>query len=384
MTTRRLGIIMNGITGRMGLNQHLKHAIMGICRDGGVALADGSHILPDPLLVGRDAEKLQRLAQELGLERWTTDLDTALAGANDTIYFDAVTTIQRAANLRKAIAAGKHVYTEKPIAESAADALELQRAAETAGICHGVVHDKLWAPGLLKLRMLRDAGFFGRILTVRIEGCYWVFEGDLQPLQRPSWNYRKEAAGGMILDMMPHYQYIIEDLFAPIEDLVCLGATHVPRRWDERGEPYEATADDAFYAILRLEGGVVAQIMSSWCVRVRRDDIIAVAVDGTEGSAVAGLRECRIQPRVATPRAQWSLDVADPVDFFADWQLVPDTQPYVNAFRAQWELFLGHVAEGAPFPWDLARGARGVQLAELALASWHDRRWVGASLRAAP
>jgi predicted dehydrogenase len=374
--TRRVGIIMNGVTGRMGLNQHLKNAILAIRAEGGVPLACDGRALPDPLLVGRDAEKLRRLAEELGLARWTTDLDAALASAEDQIYFDAVTTTQRAANLEKAIAAGKHVYTEKPIAEDAARAEALAQAAEKAGIRHGVVHDKLWAPGLRKLRMLRDAGFFGRVLSVRIESCYWVFAGDLQPLQRPSWNYRKDAGGSMILDMMPHYQYVLEDLVAPIEDLVCLGATHVPRRWDERGEPYEATADDAFYAILRLQGGIVVQIQSSWCTRVRRDDIIVVAVDGTQGSAVAGLRECRIQPGVATPRAQWSLDLANPIDFFADWQLVPDTEPYVNAFRAQWESFIRHVIEGASFPWNLMRGARGVQLAELAFTSWHERRWV--------
>jgi predicted dehydrogenase len=237
MNERRLGIIMNGITGRMGLSQHLKHAIMAIRAQGGVALGDGSRVMPDPLLVGRDPEKLQHLADELGLGRWTTDLNAALAGAEDEVYFDAVTTAHRAANLRKAISAGKHVYTEKPIAGSADEAFELARAADAAGIRHGVVHDKLWAPGLIKLRMLREAGFFGRILTVRIEGCYWVFEGDLQPVQRPSWNYRKEDGGGMILDMMPHYRYIVEELFAPIEDLVCLGATHIPPASTNRVSP---------------------------------------------------------------------------------------------------------------------------------------------------
>jgi len=375
MTDRKLGIIMNGVTGRMGTNQHLFHSILAVRKEGGLALADGTRVMPDPILVGRNAEKLQALARSAGLDRWTTDLDGALADAEAEVYFDAGSTVLRAGNLTKAIAAGKHVYCEKPIADGLDAAVKVYKLAAKKGCRHGVVQDKLWAPGILKLRKLVATGFFGRILTVRIEGCYWVFEGDLAPAQRPSWNYRKEDGGGMILDMMPHYRYVL-DIFGAPKRIVCVGATHIPERWDEKGRPFDATADDAAYAIIELEGGIVAPIVSSWCLRVRREDIITVQVDGTDGSAVAGLGRCFVQRRETTPRGQWSLDVADPVDFHAGWQEVPDQEPYKNAFRAEWELFLRHICEDSPFPWDLLAGARGVQLADLAQRSWREGRWM--------
>ncbi|MEO8132810.1 MAG: Gfo/Idh/MocA family oxidoreductase [Betaproteobacteria bacterium] len=377
MSERKIGIIVNGATGRMTRNQHLANALVAIRDNGGLKLADGMQLVPDLLLVGRDAERLRQLAAGFGIpDAWSTDLDAALASDRYGIYFDGVTTALRPDNLRRAISAGKHVYCEKPIALTAAEADDIAALATQKGIKHGVVHDKLWAPGMRKLGMLARSGFFGRILTVRIEGCYWVFEGDLQPIQRPSWNYRANEGGSMILDMMPHYRYMIESIVAPIRRMVCHGVTHVSQRWDENGKPYVADADDACYAILELEGGVVAQIMSSWCVRVRRDDIITMQIDGTAGSAVAGLSHCWIQPHMATPKAQWALDAGKPVDFRADWQLVPETEPYVNAFRAQWELFLLHVAEGTPFPWTLDSGARGVALAEKATASSREGKWV--------
>jgi predicted dehydrogenase len=377
VTELRIGIIVNGATGRMTRNQHLANSLVPIRDGGGLLLADGTRLVPDLLLVGRDGERLQQIAAGFGMsEAWTTDLGAALASERYQIYFDGVTTALRPDNLRRAIAAGKHVYCEKPVAGRAAEALEIAAAANASGIRHGVVHDKLWAPGMRKLAMLARSGFFGRVLAVRIEGCYWVFEGDLQPIQRPSWNYRASEGGGMILDMMPHYRYMLESIVAPIRRMVCHGATHVQQRWDEQGRPFVADADDACYAILELDGGVVAQIMSSWCVRVRRDDIITMQIDGTQGSAVAGLSHCWIQPRMATPKAQWALDSGNPVDFRADWQRVPETEPYVNAFRAQWELFLRHVAEGAPFPWTLDSGARGVVLAERAIASSREGKWV--------
>lgn len=376
MADARLGIIVNGATGRMTRNQHLRLALCAIANEGGLPLADGRRLIPEPLLVGRSAEKVGAVAAELGIARWTTDLDAALADPAFPVYFDGVTTALRAANLAKAIAAGKHVYTEKPTAERFETALALAQQADRAGVRHGVVQDKLWAPGLVQLARLSRTGFFGRILTVRIEGCYWVFEGDLHALQRPSWNYRRAEGGGMILDMMPHYRYMLEDLVAPVRRIVCHAANHIGKRWNERGEPYAADADDACYAIAELEGGIVATITSSWCTRVRRDDIIQMQIDGTAGSAVAGLRDCWIQPHLATPRAQWSLDSAAPIDFRADWQRLPDTEPYVNAFRAEWTLFLRHVAEGASFRWTLREGAKSVQLAELAARSAAERRWV--------
>ncbi|HTT39855.1 MAG TPA: Gfo/Idh/MocA family oxidoreductase [Burkholderiales bacterium] len=375
MNTKRIGIIMHGVTGRMGTNQHLVRSIQEIRRDGGVPLADGSRVLPDPILVGRDAHKLQRLADAHGVERWTTDLERALQDPRDEVFFDAATTQLRAQLLRRAIAAGKHVYCEKPVATTTSEALELYRAAKRAGIKHGVVQDKLWVPGLRKLKLLVDAGFFGRILSVRGEFGYWVFEGDWQPAQRPSWNYRREQGGGVILDMLCHWRYVLDNLIGPVQAVSCLGAVHIPQRWDESGERYDATAEDACYATLELRDGVVAHFNSSWCVRVRRDDLLTLQVDGTHGSAVAGLRRCLTQSRVNTPKPVWNPDIPQPIDFFAGWQEVPDNQTWENAFKAQWELFLKHVAGEGDFRWNLLEGAKGVQLAEAAMRSWHERRW---------
>ena len=376
MKTVRLGIIMNGVTGRMGTNQHLVRSINAIRAQGGVALSDGRRIMPDPILVGRNEAKVAALAKAHGVERWTTNLDAALANKDDAIYFDSASTGLRPELIRKAIAAGKHVYTEKPVAPTVADALDLYRRAEGAKVKHGVVQDKLWLPGLLKLRMLIDSGFFGRILSVRGEFGYWVFEGDWQPAQRPSWNYRKEDDGGIIVDMLCHWRYVLDNLFGGVKSVMCLGATHIDKRWDESGKPYAATADDAAYATFELAGGVVGQINSSWCTRVRRDDLVTFHVDGTLGSAVAGLTECRIQPRAATPKPVWNPDVPQTIDFFDTWQLVPANRVYDNAFKVEWELFLRHVVEGGPFQWNLLEGAKGVQLAELGVQSWRERRFV--------
>ncbi len=320
MGERRLGIIMHGVTGRMGTNQHLLRSIMAIRQAGGVLLADGkTRIMPDPILVGRNEDKVRGLAAAQGGLRWTTDLDAALADPDDALFFDSGTTKMRAELVKKAIAAGKHIYCEKPIAESLDDALELYRLAEAASIKHGVVQDKLWLPGLLKLKRLIDSGFFERILSVRGEFGYWVFEGDWQPAQRPSWNYRKEDGGGIILDMLCHWRYVLDNLFGPVKAVSCMGAVHIPERRDENGEPYQATADDAAYATFEIEGGIVAHINSSWCVRVRRDDLVTFQVDGTRGSAVAGLRDCYIQERNATPKPVWNPDVEQGIDYRAGW-----------------------------------------------------------------
>jgi predicted dehydrogenase len=373
VTTRRIGIAMNGVTGRMGTNQHLLRSIAAIRADGGIAVADGSILVPDPILVGRNPAKLEGLAARAGGLRWSTDLDGVLDDPAYTVYFDAQTTERRAAAVRRAIAAGKHVYCEKPTATTTAEAVELYVLARDAGVRHGVVQDKLWLPGMVALRGLSAAGFFGRILSVRGDFGYWVFEGDTVPAQRPSWNYRAEDGGGIISDMFAHWRYLLDELFGRVIAVSCLGATHIAERWDETGTPYRCTADDAAWATFELEGGVMAQFNSSWCVRVRRDDLLTIQVDGTKGSAVAGLRRCWIQPATSTPRPVWDPDVEVPSDYRADWQLLPEPPSPANAFRAQWELFLTHVAVGDPFPWDLLSGARGVQLAELGLRSWRTR-----------
>jgi predicted dehydrogenase len=376
MAERRLGLIMNGVTGRMGTNQHLIRSIVAIRNQGGVVLKNGDRVMPDPILVGRNEEKLRKLASEHGITRVSTDLDAALADKKDELFFDAASTQLRAGLLSRAIDAGKHIYCEKPIAENLADALAVARKAKKAGIKHGVVQDKLFLPGLLKLKMLRDSGFFGRMLSVRGEFGYWVFEGDWQPAQRPSWNYRAAEGGGIILDMVCHWRYVLDNLFGKVEAVSCLGATHILERWDEQGKKYTADTDDACYATFQLEGGVIAQINSSWTTRVRRDDLVTFHVDGTLGSAVAGLQKCRIQPRTATPRPVWNPDVKQGIDFFDQWQEVPDNQVYDNGFKTEWEMFIRHLYDNAPFKWDLFEGAKGVQLAELALQSWKERRWL--------
>jgi predicted dehydrogenase len=374
METIRVGVIMNGVTGRMGTNQHLVRSINAIRAQGGVALADGRRVMPDPILVGRNAAKVEALARAHGVSRWTTDLDAALADRDDSVYFDSASTGLRAELLSKAIDVGKHVYTEKPVATRVDDALDLYRRAERAGVRHGVVQDKLWLPGMQKLRLLVDSGFFGRILSVRGEFGYWVFEGDWQEAQRPSWNYRKEDDGGIIVDMLCHWRYVLDNLFGGVESVMCVGATHIPERFDEQGRAYAATADDAAYATFGLRDGVIAQINSSWCTRVRRDDLVTFQVDGTLGSAVAGLTDCHVQPRAATPKPVWNPDVPKTIDFHDTWQKMPSNRVYDNAFKAEWELFLRHVVEGGPFRWNLLEGAKGVQLAELGMRSWAERR----------
>jgi predicted dehydrogenase len=375
-TTHSVGIIMNGVTGRMGLNQHLRRSIHAIMQQGGVKLSDTETIVPRPLLVGRNAAKLGAISQECGGLPFTTDLAQALSDQSYAVYFDAQTTDRRAEAVRKAVAAGKHIYCEKPIADTLASALELYRLATSAGVKHGVVQDKLWLPGILKLKTLRDLGFFGRILSVRGEFGYWVFEGDTVPSQRPSWNYRKEDGGGIILDMLCHWRYLLDEVFAPVKAVSCTGATHIPERRDEQGKPYACTADDSAYATFELEEGIMAHFNSSWCVRVRRDDLLTLQVDGSKGSAVAGLRDCWIQPYGATPRPVWNPDIPNPLNFHDGWQKVPEQETFDNAFKRQWELFLRHIVKDEPFRWDLLQAAKGVQLAEAGLESWRKRAWV--------
>ena len=371
-----VGIIMNGVTGRMGLNQHLRRSIWAIIKQGGLALGPAEVILPKPVLVGRNSAKLEAISAECGGIPWTTNLDQVLGDAKYSVYFDSQTTDRRAADVKKAIAAGKNIYCEKPVADTLAVALELWQRAEAAGVKHGVVQDKLWLPGLRKLQTLKDLGFFGRIFSVRGEFGYWVFEGDTVKAQRPSWNYRKEDGGGIIIDMLCHWRYVLDNLFGAVQSVSCLGATHIPTRWDEHGLPYQATADDAAYASFEIEGGIIAHFNSSWCVRVRRDDLLTIQVDGTKGTAVAGLRECWVQHYGGTPKPVWNPDIAQPINFYDGWQKVPEQDSFDNAFKIQWELYLRHVVKNEPFRWGLKEGAKGVQLAEKGIESWQKRAWV--------
>src|SRR5262245_18349188 len=379
MAVHKIGIIMNGVTGRMGTNQHLIRSILAIRAQGGLNIGNGDALYPEPVLVGRNEAKLKALAENHGLTRYSTNLQDCLANGEDAIYFDGQTTGQRADAVRAAIAAGKHIYCEKPVATDLATALELSRQARQRGVKNGVVQDKLFLPGIRKLKRLVDSGFFGRILSVRGEFGYWVFEGDWQPAQRPSWNYRKEDDGGIIVDMLCHWRYLLDHTFGKVKAVQCTGVTHIPERVDETERRYRCTAEDAAFSsfILAGEGSeIIAQINSSWAVRVYRDDLLQLQVDGTTGSAVAGLRTCKTQHRVNTPKPVWNPDLPNPFNFYESWQEVPDNGNFDNAFKVQWELFLRHVVLNEPFPHDLLEGARGVQLAELGMQSWAEKRWV--------
>ena len=376
MKQHKIGIIMNGVTGRMGTNQHLLRSIAGIIKQGGVKISDDEFIIPDPILVGRDEGKLKKLCDLTGIIKMSTNLDEVLKDPGYAIYFDAQATGIRADAVRKAVKAGKHIYCEKPVAMKTKVAIELYELCKNARLKNGVVQDKLWLPGILKLKRLIEQGFFGRILSVRGEFGYWVFEGDTIPAQRPSWNYRKEDDGGIIIDMLCHWRYVLDNLFGEVKAVSCLGATHIDKRVDENGRPYKCTADDSAYATFELKNGIIAHFNSSWTVRVRRDDLLTLQVDGTKGSAVAGLRECYIQHYENTPRPVWNPDIAQPVNFFDGWSKLPDHEVYDNAFKVQWELFLKHVVKDEPFPWTLYEGAKGVQLAEKGLESWEKRCWI--------
>ena len=376
MKEHKIGIIMNGVTGRMGTNQHLLRSIAAIIKQGGVKISEEETIMPDPILVGRNTGKLEKLCELSGVKRMTSNLDEALADKNNIIYFDAQVTGRRADAVKQAVKAGKHIYCEKPVATDVETAMELYKLCKEAGLKNGVVQDKLWLPGILKLKQLIQQGFFGKILSVRGEFGYWVFEGYTIPAQRPSWNYRKEDDGGIIVDMLCHWRYVLDNVFGKVKAVSCLGATHIPKRVDEQGKEYECTADDAAYATFQLEDGVIAHFNSSWTVRVRRDDLLTLQVDGTKGSAVAGLRECYVQSYENTPRPVWNPDVPQPINFFEGWTKVGEQETYDNAFKVQWELFLKHVVKDEPFPWDLRDGAKGVQLAEKGIESWSNRCWV--------
>jgi predicted dehydrogenase len=384
METRSIGIILNGVTGRMGTNQHLVRSIVAIMKQGGIKVNDNLRLMPDPILTGRSEEKLKALAEAHGPAvigkplKYTTDLSAPLGEKNYQIFFDASGTLQRAGFVEKAVKAGKSIYCEKPTAVETSEALRLARLCESAKLKNGVVQDKLWLPGMRKIQMLRQQGFFGNILSVRGEFGYWVFTGEIddQPAQRPSWNYRKEDGGGVIIDMFCHWQYVITNLFGPIKSVVAHGSTDIPERLAESGKRYKATADDSAYAMFQLEDGTICQFNSSWCTRVRRDDLLTIQVDGSKGTCVAGLREAWVQSIAETPKPIWNPDITQPINFYEGWQKIPPTTEYDNAFKIQWELFLRHVALDEPFRWTLREGAKGVQLAELGLQSWKERRWV--------
>ena len=375
MATRPIGVLIEGATGRLGTTQHLR-SLMAIRGEGGLLLASGDRLVPEPMLLGRDPARLAALAAANGGLKWSTDPDACLADIETAIYFDASATGGRPGRAGAALDAGKHVYLEKPLAETLAEALDLARRAERAGLKNGVVQDKLFLPGLVKLRKLYEAGFFGRVLSIRLEFGWWVFDGFLYAAQRPSWNYRKETGGGLILDMFAHWRYIFDRLLGEIKAVSCRHITALPERRDENGKSYGVNVEDTAFAIFELAGGVLAQVSSSWASRVKRDDLLQIQVDGTFGSAVCGLHRCFVQPLVATQKPFFDPERPQPMVFDQQWQEMPDLEPVRNGYRAGWELFLRHVADDASFPSPFLEGAKSVQLAEACYESSRERRWI--------
>ncbi len=375
MATRTIGIIVNGATGRIGSTQHLANALVPIIEEGGLPLG-GDRLLPRLLLLGRDADRVARVAAAHGIADWSTDLDAALADPAYAVFFDAAATEQRVAVLRKAIAAGKHVYSEKPVAPSAAQALELLAEARSRALKHGVVEDKIHLPGLQKLAALTASGALGRIVGFRLEFGWWVFDGSDRPSQRPSWNYRP-GGGGLILDMYPHWRYVIETIIGRIVRVASSEWTATPERIDERGERYRVAVEDSAATLVELEGGAFGTILSSWATRVRRDDLLTLQVDGTRGSAVAGLHRCHVQSMPDTPSiAHFSVMKDIGADYRAGWSEAPPLAGYRNPYRVGWERFLRHVAADAPPAADFAAGVRDVAFAEACHRSMRERTWI--------
>jgi predicted dehydrogenase len=374
MANIHIGVIINGATGRMGTTQHMAH-LLAIAKEGGLKLKNGDRLIPELTLVGRNAGSIKALAAVHGVKRATTNLDEALAGP-DKIFMDCSATGGRPERVRKAIAAGKHIHIEKPTAPTVEEAMELARLAHKAGLKHGVIQDKLYLPGYAKLLFVKNSGFFGRILSVRVDAGSWIFDGTTQECQRPSWNYRKKDGGGLALDMMAHWRYMIDRLVAPITEVSATMVTAIPERVDEQGNRYKVDAEDTVYAMLKMKDGSIGQITNSWATRPRRADTMMVHIDGTDGSASAGRFQCFTQAAVNTPEAFIKAARPGGVDLQAHWEEVPDTIDLLPPFRQLWENFLRHVAEDAPFLPTLVEGAKAVQLADLAYKSVAERRWI--------
>jgi predicted dehydrogenase len=371
---KKVGIIMHGATGRVGVNQHLKRAISCIVKQG-LELKNGDILVPDPILVGRDEAKLEEVARQFGISRWTSDLESALHNDQDPIYFNCVISGARFSNIERALKAGKHVFCEKPLAPTFSEAKRLTQIAETRNRKNGVVMSDLWLPGFLKLKALVETGFFGEILAIRGDFGYWVHEGDVRKPQRPSWNYRKNDGGGIVTDMMCHWHYILTELFGKPRRVCCVSRTLRPTRWDENDQKYDATADDMALALVELDNGVLAQLNMSWCTRVRRDDLIVLQVDGSNGSAVAGIHDCHIQTREDTPSLRWEVDGPSEKNFLSFWKPYCEGGDYGNPFNEQWKLFLRHVAEDGNFPWNFALAADGVDFIEACTRSSVNFGW---------
>jgi predicted dehydrogenase len=371
-----VGIIINGATGRIGSTQHIANALAPIRAEGGLP-AGSDLIIPRLLLAGRDNERLSGIAKAYGIDDWTTDLDGALANPNYAVFFDAAATRQRVATLTKAIEAGKHIYTEKPVAPTAAEGRALLRAAQARGLKTGAVEDKINLPGFQKLAALAAAGFFGRVTGFRLDFGWWVFDGAERESQRPSWNYQKRGGGGLTLDMYPHWRYLIENILGPIKKVITSATTALPTRIDETGQPFAVDVDDSSMTLAELASGATGAIICSWATRVRRDDLLTLQIDGTGGSALAGLHRCWIQYAADTPMIRrFNPDVDIAADYRGGWQEVPGADKHTNPYRVGWEHYLRHLVTGTPLVSDLSAGIRDVQLAEACYRSIVEEKWI--------
>ena len=378
MATKRLGIIMHGVTGRMGYNQHLVRSICAI-RDAGRRRACERRPRDARSDPGRPQRGEARRDRRSGTasRATTTDLDAALANTDDTVFFDAGSTQMRADLLSKAIDAGKDVYCEKPIADTLADAIKVAKLARSRGIKNGVVQDKLFLPGLRKMKLLKDAGFFGRMLSVRGEFGYWVFEGDLQPIQRPSWNYRKADGGGIILDMLCHWRYVLDNLFGEVKAVSCLGVTHIPRAHRRSGQALHGRCRRCRLCDVRARGR-----------RDRADQLVLVrAREARRSRHLPGRRHARLGGRrphallhpASREHAASGLESGRAADDELQRAVGGSAghQAYDNGFKLQWEDFIRHVVRGSALDVRSARKAsRACSSPSSGCKSWAERRWL--------
>jgi predicted dehydrogenase len=374
MPQQTTGIIIHGATGRIASTQHLANALVPIIAEGGLAIGP-DRLVPRLLLVGRDAKRLAALAQTYGISESTTDLDAALASRDHSLFFDAAPTAQRFSTLQKAIAAGKHVYSEKPLAPTLAQAKALLREAQARALKHGVVEDKLGLPGLRRLAEVALSGELGRIAGFRLEFGWWIFDGTERATQRPSWNYKE--GGGLLFDMYPHWRYVIEGLIGPVLRVASAHWIATPERIDEDGTRYRVPVEDSAATLVEIEGGVFGTILSSWATRVRRDDLFTLQIDGSRASALATLHRCYLQPAAQTPEiAHFNIAKDIGTDYRTHWTELPSLGAGKIPYRAGWESFLRHVAVDAPLASDFSAGIRDVAFAEVCQRSMAERSWI--------